>query len=166
MRGPSYLGLTRSLSWWPLMPWLLTSPGHQQPWYWLCRIRRSCSYLRKDFKYLCQNRVGFLPEETYFFRDTRKKVEETYFFQFCPDKTGRNWTKLEKTMKEVRNPGKNNYHTYLITYKRLLLLRLQMHLVNWYCLKPWCKKINYFWTISSSFIQTKLEETGWQLGKV
>ena len=51
-------------------------------------------------------RVGFLPEETYFFRDTRKKVEETYFFQFCPDKTGRNWTKLEKTVKDVRNAGK------------------------------------------------------------
>ena len=56
-------------------------------------------------------RVGFLPEETYFFRDTRKKVEETYFFQFCPDKTGRNWTKLEKTVKDVRNAGKHNYHT-------------------------------------------------------
>ena len=56
-------------------------------------------------------RVGFLPEETYFFRDARKKVEETYFFQFCPDKTGRNWTKLEKTMKEVRNAGKNNHHS-------------------------------------------------------
>ena len=51
-------------------------------------------------------RVGFLPEETYFFRDTRKKVEETYFFQFCPDKTGRNWTKVEKTVKDVRNAGK------------------------------------------------------------
>ena len=31
VRGPSYLGLTRSISW-LLMPWLLTSPGHQQPW--------------------------------------------------------------------------------------------------------------------------------------
>ena len=30
VRGPSYLGLTRSISW-QLMPWLLTSPGHQQP---------------------------------------------------------------------------------------------------------------------------------------
>ena len=40
VRGPSYLGLTRSISWLP-MPWLLTSPGHQQPWYWLCRIHRS-----------------------------------------------------------------------------------------------------------------------------
>ena len=51
VRGPRYLGLTRSLSW-LLMPWLLTSPGHQQPWYWLCRIGRLLSYLRKDLKYL------------------------------------------------------------------------------------------------------------------
>ena len=29
------------------MPWLLTSPGHQQPWYWLCRIDRSSSYSRR-----------------------------------------------------------------------------------------------------------------------
>ena len=34
VRGPSYLGFTRSISW-LLMPWLLTLPGHQQPWYWL-----------------------------------------------------------------------------------------------------------------------------------
>ena len=54
MRGPSYLGLTRSISW-LLMPWLITSPGHQQPWYWLSRICRS--FLRKDFKYLCQINV-------------------------------------------------------------------------------------------------------------
>ena len=32
VRGRSYLGLTRSMSW-LLMPWLLTSPWHQQPWY-------------------------------------------------------------------------------------------------------------------------------------
>ena len=25
------------------MPWLLASPGHQQPWYWLCMIIRSLS---------------------------------------------------------------------------------------------------------------------------
>ena len=46
MRGPSYLCLTRSILW-LLVPWLLTSPGHQQPWYWLCRIGRFLSYLRK-----------------------------------------------------------------------------------------------------------------------
>ena len=51
VRGPSYLGLTRSISW-LLMPWLLTSPGHQQPWYWLRRIGRFLSYLRNHFNYL------------------------------------------------------------------------------------------------------------------
>ena len=56
-QAPSYLGLTRSISW-LLMPRLLTSPGHQQPWYWLYRIcSRSFSYWRKCFKYLCQINV-------------------------------------------------------------------------------------------------------------
>ena len=57
VRGPSYLGLTRSISW-LLMPWLLTSPGHQHPWYWLCRIGRFLSYLRKDFNHLCHANVA------------------------------------------------------------------------------------------------------------
>ena len=52
MRGPSYLGLTRSISW-LLMLWLLASPGHPEQWYWLCRIGRSLSYSRKDFNYMC-----------------------------------------------------------------------------------------------------------------
>ena len=56
VQGPSYLGLTRSISW-QLMPWLLTSPGHQQSWYWLYSICRSLSYLRKNFKYLCHINV-------------------------------------------------------------------------------------------------------------
>ena len=51
MRGPGYLGLTRSISW-LLMPWLLASPGYQQPWYRLCKISKSWSYTRKDFNYL------------------------------------------------------------------------------------------------------------------
>ena len=49
---PSYHGLTRSISW-LLMPWLLASPGLQQLWYWLCKLRRSLSYTRKDFNYPC-----------------------------------------------------------------------------------------------------------------
>ena len=53
VRGPSYLGFIRSMSW-LLMTWLLTSPGHQQPWYWLYKICMSFSYLRKCFKYMCQ----------------------------------------------------------------------------------------------------------------
>ena len=56
VRELSYLGLTRSISW-LLMPWLLTSPGHQQPWCWLCRICKSWSYLRNNFKYLCHINV-------------------------------------------------------------------------------------------------------------
>ena len=36
-----------------LMPWLLISPGHQQLWYWLCRINRSVSSMRNNFTYLC-----------------------------------------------------------------------------------------------------------------
>ena len=51
VQGLTYLSLTRSISW-LLMPWLLVSPGHQHPWYWLCRIGQSLSYLRKDFNYL------------------------------------------------------------------------------------------------------------------
>ena len=31
------------------MPWLLASPGHQQPCYWPCKINRSLSSPRKDF---------------------------------------------------------------------------------------------------------------------
>ena len=37
---PEYLGPTKSIPWW-LMPWLLASPGHQQPWHWLCRTNES-----------------------------------------------------------------------------------------------------------------------------
>ena len=37
-----------------LMPWLCKEPGHQQPWYWVYRICRFFSYLRKCFKYPCQ----------------------------------------------------------------------------------------------------------------
>ena len=46
-----YFGSTRSITW-LLMPWLLTSPGHQQPWYWLCKMGRSFSSKRKNFNYL------------------------------------------------------------------------------------------------------------------
>ena len=29
------------------------APGHQQPWYWLCRIGRSLSYSGRNFNYRC-----------------------------------------------------------------------------------------------------------------
>ena len=34
-----------------LMPWLLASPGHQQPWYWWCGHDGSVSSLRTNFSY-------------------------------------------------------------------------------------------------------------------
>ena len=44
-------GITRSIPW-LLMPWLHASPGHQQPWHWLCGINGfSLSSTRKDFSY-------------------------------------------------------------------------------------------------------------------
>ena len=51
VRGPSYLGLTRPISW-LVMLWLLASPGHQQPWHWLCEISKSWSYTKKYFNNL------------------------------------------------------------------------------------------------------------------
>ena len=51
MQGLSYPSLTRSVSW-LLMSWLFVSPGHQHLWYWLCRIDKFLSSIRKDFNYL------------------------------------------------------------------------------------------------------------------
>ena len=34
------------------MTWLLTSPGHQQLWYWLFRINASLFSMEEDFEYL------------------------------------------------------------------------------------------------------------------
>ena len=34
------------------MPWLHVSPGHQHPRYCFCGIKRSLSYIRKDYNYL------------------------------------------------------------------------------------------------------------------
>ena len=73
VRGPSYLGLTRSISW-LLMPWLLASPGHQQPWYSLCRISRSLSYSGRNFNYLCLIRVEEWHKFKYMFMPPLKNV--------------------------------------------------------------------------------------------
>ena len=47
VRGPSYPGLTRSISL-LLMTWGCKELGH---WYWLCKIGKSLSYMRKDFNF-------------------------------------------------------------------------------------------------------------------
>ena len=36
-----------------LIPWLLGSPGQQQPGYWPCRLNGAFSYMTKDLSYLC-----------------------------------------------------------------------------------------------------------------
>ena len=54
-----YSSRTRSISWLP-MPWLLVSPGHQQPWYWECEIHeigRPFGSMRVDFNLLRHLRV-------------------------------------------------------------------------------------------------------------
>ena len=43
-----YSERTRSIPW-LLMPWLLASPGHQHPRYWLSRTNKSLSSMKKDF---------------------------------------------------------------------------------------------------------------------
>ena len=51
------LGLKREYSWrnrsipWLLMLWRLLSPGHPQPWHWLCRISECLSSMREYFCY-------------------------------------------------------------------------------------------------------------------
>ena len=71
-------------------------------------------------------------------------------------------TKLEETGKNCEGCQKcwKKWLSYLISYKRL-------YAFGWLVLSNnMMQKINYFWSISSSFIQTKLEETWWQLGKL
>ena len=62
---------------------------------------------------------------------------------FLPVLSGQNWKKLDKTGKNYERGQKcwkKIITIYLITYKRLPWLWLKMHLVNWYCLKSWCKQ--------------------------
>ena len=44
----AYFERNKSISW-LMMPWLLMSPGHQQPRYWLSMINGSLSSMRKAF---------------------------------------------------------------------------------------------------------------------
>ena len=61
------------------MPWLLVPPGHQQPWYWLCEIGRSLSYMGKDFNYLCPGSV----EEYIFMFPMNNSTCKGLMYDFC-----------------------------------------------------------------------------------
>ena len=50
------------------MPWLPASPGHQHPWYWLCRIGKFLFCMRKDFNYLCHVRMLWIIDIFFMFR--------------------------------------------------------------------------------------------------
>ena len=41
LKMPEYSAITKSVKW-LLMFRILTLPGHQQPWYWICRINGHC----------------------------------------------------------------------------------------------------------------------------
>ena len=48
VQGPNHFGSTSFIYWLP-MPWLLTSPGHQHPRYWLHGIGKIVSYMRTTY---------------------------------------------------------------------------------------------------------------------
>ena len=75
---------------------------------------------------------------------------------FLPVFSGQNWMKLDKTGQNCERCQKC-WTKILIILNFLQRLWLKMHLFNWHCLKTSCKNIKYFWSTSSSFIQTKLE---------
>ena len=54
---PEYTRISRSIPW-LLMTWLLMSPGHQQPCYWLWTTNRSLSSIGRNFKYLHHPNFG------------------------------------------------------------------------------------------------------------
>ena len=45
----------------------------------------------------------------------KKQLPLAYFFQFDPDKTGRNWITNGETLKDIRNALITNHHTYFLT---------------------------------------------------
>ena len=47
----SYSHRTRPMPW-LMMPWLLASPEHHQPWYWLCKTNRSLAFVMRQFIYV------------------------------------------------------------------------------------------------------------------
>ena len=47
---PEYSKTTGSIPW-QLMPWLFVPSGDHQPWYWICRVKKSFPSIWKSFNY-------------------------------------------------------------------------------------------------------------------
>ena len=87
-------------------------------------IRLSVSTVNHTNELSGITRVGFLPEEMYFFQDAWKKLENSYFFQFLPEETGRNWKKLKypKTLNICLVSNITSTHISLFIYDGTNLL--------------------------------------------
>ena len=98
------------------MPWLLASPGHQQPWYWSCRIGRSLSYSMRNSNYLCLISIEewhkmqiyvYVPSEKFSTSRVKKALHQvaalpTWLFCHCGTSAPRDaWTSCREGMLEV-----------------------------------------------------------------
>ena len=87
---------------------------------------------------------------------------------FLPVLSGQNWKKLDKTGKNYERDQKCWKKIIIIlNYLQKIIMIMVTNAFGLLVLsKTMRQKINYYWPISSTFIRTKLEETGWQLGKL
>ena len=94
------------------MPWLLASPGHQHPWYWLCRIGMFFSYLGKDFNHLCHVDVEEWHEiEIYVFLFPLKNLARKGLKCHC------SWS-INKYLYPTWNPGCNYFWVLCTVYPK------------------------------------------------
>ena len=61
------------------MPWLLPSPGHQQPWHWLYKINWALSSKKKGYQYLCHLSVDKWEKMQLYIFVFQKNIQPTKF---------------------------------------------------------------------------------------
>ena len=149
MWGPSYLGLTRSISW-LLMPWLLTSPEHQQPWYWLCRICRLLSYLRKDFNYMPRINVDKWHKMYMFMFPLTNLARKGLTFQNFWTETA--WTNAIQQQISNSKPQINSKLVLSIVIRLQDIRLFQIPSLHhfWCCVMYLCHKMHGVWNTLSS----------------
>ena len=151
---------------WLLMLWLLSSPGHQQPWYWLCRIGRFFSYWRKDFNYLCHINM-----------DEWHKMQ-IYVFVPSEKLACKGLTSVSKFFTSPQNPYRYQsvqYFMDLITTKEILEQRKNDKIVYVICHIIWyyssltclvnCDVRLLDWPATSHYLKQCWNIVNWTLGK-